>query len=371
MGTRGYKVYRYKGYYFIYYNHYDSYPDGLGVEFKSTVPQGDEEEYQEWLDALRSRLEAQLANRTLKDDEGFDFRISRKAPLNDILIEWVYEIDCDHEVFLVDNMPLFSLRNMPPTHHLFCQYIGFDYYGSRGYSSSTPIEYRYNWTALPPPVDDETIARYRAQTVSVDEILGVPANQAPPVWEVARIALYEILVSGKMQSHSSGRHLRNLETLANRADIHPALCSWGVQVMRLGLGRMKLGHDEVVTAERCSGDELVWIVPNTVCMRFATHLDDERNLKKQILELADEMTEQESDGFGILFSFFHCAIMTVATKNAGTVKATAALQFLPSRYSMVPATPGTEAIARLGLHINWGGAYAMPLMAASQDCDPA
>ena len=30
MGMRGYKVYRYKGRYFVYYNHRDSYPDCLG-----------------------------------------------------------------------------------------------------------------------------------------------------------------------------------------------------------------------------------------------------------------------------------------------------------------------------------------------------
>ena len=30
MGTRGFYCFRYKGLYYVIYNHWDSYPDGLG-----------------------------------------------------------------------------------------------------------------------------------------------------------------------------------------------------------------------------------------------------------------------------------------------------------------------------------------------------
>lgn len=38
MGTRGYKIVRYKGRYWVYYNHYDSYPENFGVKIVSRIP---------------------------------------------------------------------------------------------------------------------------------------------------------------------------------------------------------------------------------------------------------------------------------------------------------------------------------------------
>ena len=45
MGTRGYRVYRYRGRYYAVYNHWDSYPSGLGNELVETIPE-DYESYQ-------------------------------------------------------------------------------------------------------------------------------------------------------------------------------------------------------------------------------------------------------------------------------------------------------------------------------------
>jgi hypothetical protein len=44
MGTRGLRIIRFGGRYFIYYNNYDSYLEGLGEELVSSIP-ADPEEY--------------------------------------------------------------------------------------------------------------------------------------------------------------------------------------------------------------------------------------------------------------------------------------------------------------------------------------
>lgn len=45
MGTRGYRIVRYRGRYWIYYNHYDSYPEHFGARIVAEVPV-DRKEYE-------------------------------------------------------------------------------------------------------------------------------------------------------------------------------------------------------------------------------------------------------------------------------------------------------------------------------------
>jgi len=44
MGTRGYVALRFRGRYYIFYNHFDSYPENLGEKLIGTIPT-DPEEY--------------------------------------------------------------------------------------------------------------------------------------------------------------------------------------------------------------------------------------------------------------------------------------------------------------------------------------
>jgi hypothetical protein len=45
MGTRGYYCYRFRGRLYVYYNHWDSYPDILGEFLIGSIPT-DPDEYQ-------------------------------------------------------------------------------------------------------------------------------------------------------------------------------------------------------------------------------------------------------------------------------------------------------------------------------------
>ncbi|KAJ7252429.1 hypothetical protein B0H12DRAFT_619633 [Mycena haematopus] len=346
MGTRGYRVYRHKGYYHVHYNHWDSYPAGYGIEVAAEVPR-DPKEYKEWLERLRKSLEEQFEAKYKLGTMGSDY-ITEEQPLNDIMIQWVYELDLDHEVFLVDANPLFPLNNMPPSPELFVEWIVFDSYGHRSYAPSTPEEHIYNWKAAPPAVDDCVIEEYAARQPnpknhsSISELIGTASVDN---CETVRIALHEAM----MGAWRFGHHIRVLETVSERADISKDLLSIGEDLIRAAVGPMLFSKDPTYTLY-VKDLAFSWLATD-ICLRITTHLDDERTLKNSILDLVDEVALHRRPGimtYGILFSFFHCVIVRIDLN--GEFKSTAALQFLPSFYATSPSTPGITALGRLAYH---------------------
>lgn len=125
MGTRGFRVVRFRKRYYIFFNQFDSYPDGLGKQVAAQIP-ADAKEYQQWLDAQRKSAEKWEAlyedflsikpgNQVTTDIPDFMHQHypSLLAPLNDTWIEWIYTMDLDREVFSVDNGAHFKLDRVP------------------------------------------------------------------------------------------------------------------------------------------------------------------------------------------------------------------------------------------------------------------
>lgn len=127
MGTRGYRVIRFRNRYYRFYNNWDSYPEGLGRNLVNEIPQ-DPAAYQEWLAQQRAQAlqwhndlerflcrddaNANALDATVADTEeelqqpwgvATDSLPDFKPALNDLYIEWVYTIDLDNEVFTIDN----------------------------------------------------------------------------------------------------------------------------------------------------------------------------------------------------------------------------------------------------------------------------
>ena len=156
MGTRGLRIVRHRGRYYVYWNQYDSYPEGLGKEIVSEIPKSPKA-FETWLADQRAKYDAENADleeyltvvRT--DDSGapaeeqedrdpeHEYQSVRqvscgeRAPRvgswaskerlydlprfstqsNDLYVEWVYTIDLDHQTFSVDNKAHFKLAAMP------------------------------------------------------------------------------------------------------------------------------------------------------------------------------------------------------------------------------------------------------------------
>lgn len=138
MGTRGFRIIKFKGRYWIFYNHHDSYPRGLGDWVVENIP-AEPEEYQKWLQSQRaffgkwdSLLQKILTIQPedmykLQLDEPqthiihatFDERLQGDAPsyyqseFKDTWIEWIYIINLDREIFSVNDGAHFRLNQIP------------------------------------------------------------------------------------------------------------------------------------------------------------------------------------------------------------------------------------------------------------------
>ena len=133
MGTRGLRVYRLKKRYYVLYNHWDSYPDGLGKTIVAEIP-STPSDYQAWLSKQRQTVaeweaeyerfitigpgnhlyhpgvsaiigeentEGETANQEESDDNEVVSKLPKYmadhfpsflAPLNNTFIEWIYTL---------------------------------------------------------------------------------------------------------------------------------------------------------------------------------------------------------------------------------------------------------------------------------------
>ena len=348
MGTRGYTVYRHKGRYYVYYNHFDSYPDGLGLQVLHEIPRNvSKEEFEEWVEhTIRHPL--QLGNSDGSSKSNF---VPDKRPENDdYYIEWFYEIDLDNLVFHVNNQPLFRLDNMPPD-DIFLESISYDHFGHRALYEHTPAQYRYDWRAPPPSPLPESLAAYnschiRSSTSSVHDLLDVPV--ALSSIERVRTTLVEVLVAKCMVEGGVGHDVRVLENVPDRDHIPQSMLQLALSFVNFAVGPPIPSLPRTPYDNTC---DFIWIRED-VCLRITTHLDDEDNLRASIGDLVHHINTtlgKVGTIYGVACSIFHCAIVRVDKDDLGTsVAHTPAFQFLPSFYARTMFTPGIEALSRLG-----------------------
>jgi len=354
MGTRGYKVYRHKGRYYVYYNHWDSYPSAFGLQVLHEIPRNvSKDEFEEWLTKTREYVHAQRDSMVLNDLVSSKY-MSDEQPENDTFIEWIYEIDLDNLVFHIDSQPLFRLDNMPPD-SIFMKCISFDHFGHRAFSEHTPTQFRYDWRAPPPSPLPESLVAYkrynnRSSTNPVHDLLSIPVAKSSI--ELARTALVEVLVTKCMAGHDVGHDVRVLENVPDRDHIPQSMLQLALSLVNFAVG-------PPIPSLPCTpyGNtrDFVWIRKD-VCLRITTHLDDEDNLKASIGDLVHHIKitpNKVGTVYGVACSIFHCAIVRVDKDELGISFAhTPALQFLPSFYARTMFTPGIEALSRLGCQAN-------------------
>jgi hypothetical protein len=351
MGTRGYKVYRSKGRYFVYYNHCDSYPDCLGIGILRRIPRNvSKEQFEQWARAVQEDLDAQYER--MKDSGSIDF-VTDKQPLNTVFIEWIYEIDFDNLIFHINAQPMFRLDNMPPN-TVFLKSVSYDHFGHAALRENTPVQFRYDWRAPPPPPSPESLAAYNSchnwsSASSMHDLLSMP--MALSSIERARTTFVELLVTRCMAEaeYGIGHHLRVLESVPDRDHIPESM-------LRLALSLVNFAVGPPIPSLPCTphhpSHAFIWIRKD-VCLRITTHLDDKDNLRASIGDLVRHISTT-LDGemgtvYGIACSIYHCAVVRVDTDAEGTSFAhTPALQFLPSFYARKVSTPGIEAVSRLG-----------------------
>ncbi|KAE8318955.1 hypothetical protein BDV41DRAFT_571278 [Aspergillus transmontanensis] len=183
MGTRGLVFIRCHGRYFVYYNQFDSYPEGLGEAIVQQIPENIEK-YHEWLESMRKvftglvqKLEEQyipldgptssLAGRYMKSFLAVDDRLE-VLPMQALLphlwgfdIEYMYTLDLDRELLGVDHSVYFKLSKIPRGGR-WHQYLDVDVdenHPRRVLREETP-ENIVGDVALKPDINSELTARY-------------------------------------------------------------------------------------------------------------------------------------------------------------------------------------------------------------------
>ncbi|PYH42134.1 uncharacterized protein BP01DRAFT_418233 [Aspergillus saccharolyticus JOP 1030-1] len=192
MGTRGLMFVRYRGRYFVYYNHWDSYPEGLGRELIDTIPT-DPTQYQAWLEAYRATFarlvhqyetqclpvtiqsvaeedsDAALAERYEKSYLALDDRLET-PPLKFLPLdwqtyggEWVYTLDLDREIFSIDHAVHFHLHKVSSEPN-WIMYLGKDARRRRAPAKCTP-PYLLADPVFRPTVNDASTAAFERLNV--------------------------------------------------------------------------------------------------------------------------------------------------------------------------------------------------------------
>lgn len=133
MSTRGYFVFKYKGKYYIFYNHHDSYPNmpnGLGYKFIQGFKMLTREQIIEYIEKMIKLLidyEIDESNWISHDfvtiEDAFlnptEYKviIQYEEPFIDLFIEYIYIIDLDdnkYKMISSENTRLsFNLNNIP------------------------------------------------------------------------------------------------------------------------------------------------------------------------------------------------------------------------------------------------------------------
>lgn len=346
MGTGGYIIYRYKSRYYVHFNQLDSYPSVFGLEVRNKIPSGTS--FETWVERMRESLVEEY-NQWVENgrQNSYEYFIADKQPSNDLMIEWIYEIDLDRLVFHIDSFPVFRLDNMPPE-DVFLECIRFDHYGGRAYARDTPEEFRYNLKTPPLPVDEAVVKTYSIHAgvgavVLIHDLLEIVERMSglEAVWE----RYLEVCVGQMMKRY--GRELRDMESRASRAELTEMDMALALSAINMAFPA-PLDQDPPFSLPVRTDD--LWWVREDACVLVTTHVDDEPSLQSSIVVLREAVMKKADSPdtvYGIITSSFHIAIVRVDKISGGSLKHTPALQFIPSFYALSPSTPGITALARL------------------------
>ncbi|KAL0566874.1 hypothetical protein V5O48_015126 [Marasmius crinis-equi] len=382
MGTRGYVVHRYKRVRLNRYNHYDSYPSGLGLDLLKKIPkpsdgEGWQADFEKWLAKKRRKVEGMISEATkglspeqmdkLNVVDVDDYSLYFKGePLNDDMIEWVYEMDLDNLCFLIDSCPVFKLDCMPDEDE-FLDKIGFNNYGYRSFSPDETSEHRYVHNIIPYPSeeDPDTLQKYSqscTSTASVHEILDIRTENLPITHQL-RVRWVELMVSTDMAS-PDGMHYVDLKLEANGGEnardampppSYEKLVNLAHQIFAPYVYASRVLDTSFRLLDGCPD---VYVLRKDTVLCIYNHLDNPSSLHtgsyrlfKAIMDHWAAPVSQERFVYGVLFSGTRCVLVRV-DRAEGKFTHTETMSFFPSWFAQSPSTEGITALARLACRID-------------------
>ncbi|KAE9387425.1 hypothetical protein BT96DRAFT_927630 [Gymnopus androsaceus JB14] len=383
MGTRGYAIYYHKGFYFLYYYHYDAYPEGLGVKFMKEIP-ADPVEFEEYVAAKKEELDGLLRDlershrdeyeddddekdllcgqdmETIWKEENTSFEISRKWPRG-ADAAYMYEINLEHYIFYVDGEPYFDLRNMP-NEEFFCAYL---YPGAKYELPSNSEKARHRYKLPPsPPVAANLLETYKGYSTTskantTHELLDLPPEMRSS--ELIRMEIMQVFVGASMKTMNYANYGLGERTTLFSSSATPRLIHRVRTMVDFFTGPLVFSESMPPFGDRYLPDRpaFQWIDWGLLCLLVVPRLDVEDNLPAAVVKLVEELKSQMAIPasmtaahkpvvfFAIISSLYHISIVRIEVP----ISHTPALQFLPLRDAKTldyPPTPGIKAISRPG-----------------------
>jgi hypothetical protein len=121
MGTRGYYVFLFNGVYYVYYNQFDSYPSGLGLQIVEELSEINNIVIDNWKTQLEkietnpyppNCLSFEGLSKAINNYFQYDVQVMKTKPEQNLWIEWIYTIDLDNNTFKVNDELPYSLSNL-------------------------------------------------------------------------------------------------------------------------------------------------------------------------------------------------------------------------------------------------------------------
>ncbi|TDL29936.1 hypothetical protein BD410DRAFT_47006 [Rickenella mellea] len=331
MGTRGLFAYRHRKKYYIKYNHWDSYPSGLGADLVDQIPT-DKKSFKAWLESKRDFFdeeEERLRDEDFGDDrergiDGFGgyYEVpSDSPPKNDLFIEWTYTIDLDDNAFTIDMEISFPLDNIPRGQHG-CHWIsciGHDASGDRCLRITTPHEFAAIPSRLAPEPSPQDLAMYgkiesNLKLLPQSEWLSQPLSLSQEfaldaAAEVVKLHYFWFYLSQTFQPNRAKFHMLALGLLSIAADglTFTPRKKYNSEDKREGLVHFASWAKETCNRPR---NEFMWL--RGVLVYLTSHLDVEDNRKASVGSVVSAIQELKLDYcVAVLFSINHIVVVKV------------------------------------------------------------
>ncbi|TFK28889.1 hypothetical protein FA15DRAFT_611656 [Coprinopsis marcescibilis] len=373
--TSGLRVYCHDRWYHVYHVPCNSQPDGLGQWAISEIPRNDGD-YEAWLRNLRLKLDRSLqqmkraypGKRSTYGNPSFQYHVTRVQPTRNLRIQWIWELDCDHEILHVDSRPFFCLHNVPRDAE-FLSAISIDHYGHRAYAANTPKKYLYTQRARPPPVPGFGIL-YSEKILGITDVssrtmFALPDNLG--TCELVRCAFYETLIGAALRTWKLAYEIPRLNLDPDDLFIPGHLCGHAYRLVELALNPMHFGTFAPKPREpRTTTSTQFWLRDN-IFLQLSGWLDQEANRKYAIVSAVESIQNHStrlSTVYAVLFSLKHILIIRVSSEHGCVrVTQTAPLEFLPSFFATNPTTPGISALMDLSYVVGNVASSEYPLVA--------
>lgn len=270
------------------------------------------------------------------------------------------EVDID---YLVNDLPVFNLQDLPPTAEDFLKCIGFDSYGHRAHTANTPVRHRYTSRQVPPsypPASEQLIDAYKAAHAGqhlitlmhqFEEILESPAQ-----CEMVRLHFYQAILGSILRCREVGAAIRTFSIPGAPKPAANLVQMLGLYLIKLAVTKCQARLDFDKHGYRNRGENIVsWQWPRSdLCVLWANHLEDEANVQASVADLFTRALQDKPASsnivYGVVTSIFHVIIVRMDFSSVGkeSFRHTPTLQFLPSPYAKSSSTPGISALIRLG-----------------------